>query len=380
MSKKRVAIFGSTGSIGKSALEVIDEQPDHFQVTCLAANSNIDLLEVQAKKYSPKILIVYDESKAKELKKRVPHYTVLSGIEGLEEGAAHLEVDYVLLAMSGFIGIYPAIAAIKAKKQIGIANKEILVCAGDFIVDLAKTYNVTLLPIDSEHSALFQSLKGEQIPSVKRLILTASGGPFLHTSQENLEKITLKEALNHPTWMMGPKITIDSSTLMNKGLEVIEAYYLFGIEPEKIEVVVHPQSIIHSLVEYVDGSILAQLSEPSMKLPIQYALSYPKRLKNLVPTFDFLKNRSLTFLPVDEERFICLKLAKESLKQKKSLPCFLSSANEVLVSRFLEGKITWLEIGKKLEKLISSHSPINMLSLKAIISVDQEARQRAMHI
>ncbi len=356
---------------------VVRHLPEQFQVHSLAVHSNIDLLEKQINEFHPQFAVVFDPASALVLQKRTPHVPILSGLDGLNVAASDAEIDFVMLAMSGSVGLHPALAAISAKKQIGLANKEILVMAGEMISKLAKEQSVELLPVDSEHNALFQCLRNEPLSSVRRLILTASGGPFRTKTLEQLEKVSLKEALCHPNWSMGPKITVDSSTLLNKGLEMIEARWLFGIEPERMDVVVHPQSIVHSLVEYVDGSMLAQLSEPNMVLPIQYAMTYPERKPGLLAPFDFQKFSQLTFEPPDKEKFLCLQLALDALQEGGSCPCALNAAGEVLVERFLSGGISWINIGRKLEKLMSSHRRSNMLSLDSILSVDRETRELA---
>jgi 1-deoxy-D-xylulose-5-phosphate reductoisomerase len=372
---KNISILGSTGSVGKNTLEVV--KSCNFTVQALAANSNVDLLEAQAHVFKPKLLALYDEKAALELKKRVPNIKVVSGIEGLKEAASLNEVDLVVAAMSGSVGLIPTIAAINAKKDIAIANKEVLVCAGNLIVDLAKKNKVKLLPVDSEHSAIFQCLERNK-KYVKRIVITASGGPFLNFSEEKLRSVSAKEALKHPTYSMGEKISIDSSTLMNKGLEVIEAHFLFSVALEKIEVVIHPQSLVHSFVEFVDGSMLAQVSEPNMKIPIQYALSYPKRIKSDISPFDFVKNGSWQFSPPDLKKFRCLYLAYEALKVGKSMPCYMNGVNEVLVKRFLNNEISWIDISLKLEKLMSSHKLENVLDLDTILEVDKMAKMDAL--
>lgn len=377
MPKKRIAVLGSTGSIGVSTLDVVRHLKDCLEIKTLAAKSNIDLLEEQAKEFAPEIVAVYEEEKAIQLQKRLPNCKVVSGMKGLEEAAVYEKVDFVMLAMSGSIGLKPAISAIQAKKGIGLANKEVLICAGELITSLAKKNNVELIPVDSEHSALFQCLQGGKKSEVRRLILTASGGPFYKRSSQELAHVTIKDALAHPNWRMGKKVTIDSSTLMNKGLEVIEAHFLFDMPIEKIEVVIHPQSIIHSLVEYVDSSLLAQLGEHDMKLPIQYALTYPDRKPSLFGPFDFTRYSTLNFFQPDTQKFPCLDLAFEALRTKKSYPCFLNAANEVLVQKFLQGEISWISIGEKLKKLLSSHRPENVLTLEAIQAVDKRARELA---
>lgn len=374
---KRISVLGSTGSIGTSTLQVVRHLPEELKVVALAAKSNIDLLESQAREFSPQIVAVYEPEKALELQRRIPHIPVLIGEEGLKVVASFPEADFAMLAMTGSVGLLPAIEAIEAGKEIGLANKEVLICAGEFISALARKKGVEIIPVDSEHSALFQCLKGEDKKAVRRLILTASGGPFRMRAKGELHSITVEEALSHPNWKMGPKVTIDSSTLINKGFEMIEARWLYGIEPEKIEAVIHPQSRIHSCVEFIDGSILAQMSEPDMVLPIQYALTYPQRKRGILPPYDFLKNGTLTFYPPDLEKFLCLKIATEAMQAGKSYPCYLNAANEVLVDRFLKREIPWISIGTKLEKLISSHHPENLLSLEAILSVDMDARREA---
>lgn len=375
--RKRIAVLGSTGSIGTSTLKIARHLSEDLEIVALAAKSNIGLLEKQAREFNPKLIAVYEAQAARDLQKRLPHIPVLAGMDGLKAAASFAEADYAMLAMTGSVGLVPAIAAIQAKKQIGLANKETLVCAGELISSMARKYGVELIPVDSEHCALFQCLKGEKSQSVRRLILTASGGPFRNKTQAELEHVTVKEAMAHPNYRMGPKVTVDSSTLFNKGLEMIEARWLYGIDPGRIEAVIHPQQQIHSCVEFIDGSILAQMSEPDMLIPIQYALTYPERKPGMLPPYDFLKNGTLHFFPPDKEKFPCLRLAIESLKAGKSCTCFLNAANEVLVERFLKGKISWIEIGRKLEKLISSHKPQNLLTLEAILEVDGLAREKA---
>lgn len=373
--EKRISVLGSTGSIGTSTLRVARHL--NHQVVALAAKSNIELLEKQALEFSPQLIAVFDENPARILQKKLPSIPVLSGMEGLKAVAAFAESDFTMLAMTGSAGLIPAIAAIEAGKQIGLANKEILVCAGELVARLCREKGVTLLPVDSEHSALFQCLRGEKKEAVRRLVLTASGGPFRTYNSIQLAQVTVEKAMSHPNFRMGPKVTVDSSTLMNKGLEMIEARWLFDIAPERIEAVIHPEQRIHSCVEFVDGSMMAQMSEPDMLLPIQYALSYPNREQGLLAPYDFVKNGTLTFFPADLDRFRCLDLAIQALKEGKSYPCFLNAANEVLVDRFLKNKISWVEIGTKLEKLISSHQPQNLLTLDTILEVDTVAREKA---
>ena len=378
---KRLAILGSTGSIGTSTLKIIKQYPEKFQVKALAAKQNIDLLEQQANEFHPELIAVYDKDKALELQKRLPHINVVGGMEGLQEAAAHNDVDFVVSAMTGTLGLIPTVTAIKARKKIGLANKEALVSGGSLVMSLAKENGVQLLPIDSEHSAIFQCLQGQQHSAINRLIITASGGPFrLHTDEE-LNKVTVECSLKHPSWMMGPKITIDCSTLMNKGLEVIEAHWLFGIPIDKIDVIVHPQSIIHSMVEFCDHGLLAQMGQPDMIVPIQYALTYPERYPiNSLKPFDFLKNGTLQFFLPDTKKFRCLQLAFDSVRTGGSMPCYMNAANEVLVERFMKRNIGWKEIGTLLETLMSRHSVQKIRSLEDVLAVDALARAESAKI
>ncbi len=375
---KKIAILGSTGSIGTSTLRIVQHLSDSFSVSVLAANQNIDLLSEQINLFKPELVAVYDSQKARELKKRFPSQKIVCGDEGLQEAASHSSVDFVVMAIVGMRALKPTLSAIRAGKSIGLASKEVLVSAGELIGEMASESGVPLLPIDSEHSALFQCLAGKKLSDVRRLILTASGGPFRSYSSEQLAAVTVEEALAHPTWKMGPKVTIDSSTLVNKGLEMIEARWLFGIPPEKIEVVIHPQSIVHSFVEFIDGSILAQMSEPDMIYPIQYALTHPDRAPGMFPPFDFVKNSTLEFYPHCSKKFPALNLVQNSLRTGGSVPCFLNAANEVLVARFLQKEISWRGIVEKLEKLISRHKIVHPLTVEEVLEVDQEARRAAL--
>ncbi len=375
---KKIAIIGSTGSIGESTIKVAHHLgPDQIQITALAAHSNIDRLEQQAMEFQPELIAVYNETKALELQRRLPHIKVLAGIEGVQAAASESSASFIVSALSGSIGLLPTLAAIKAGKTIGLANKESLVSAGALVMSLAREKGVEIIPIDSEHSALFQCLKGENPKDIRRLIVTASGGPFHNMPLEALPSITVDQALRHPTWSMGPKITIDSSTLMNKGLEVIEARWLFDMPYHKIEVVIHPQSVIHSLIEYTDGSMMAQMSEPSMIIPIQYALTHPKRQPGWLKPFDFTLARTLEFSPPDFSRFKCLKLAFEAIKAGGSLPCYMNAANEVLVQRFLNREIPWLDIGAKLESLMMRHNIEEIHSVDEVLHIEQKARKEA---
>lgn len=375
---KRLAILGSTGSIGKNCLAIARHLgKQEVQIVALAARSNIKLLEEQAREFHPKVVAVYEPDQAVELQRRLQHIPVLCGMEGLEAVAVHEQANLVISAISGAIGLAPTVAAIKAKKNIGFANKEVLVSGGEFVMSLVYAHGIELIPIDSELTALFQCLKGESAKTVQRLLITASGGPFRTFTEEQLKTVTVDHALNHPNYRMGPKVTIDSSTLMNKGLEMIEAHWLFQVPLDKIAIVVHPQQIIHSMVEFIDNSILAQMCEPDMLVPIQYAITYPKRYNGSLKPFDFTKNSSLQFSLPDMNKFRCLKLAYDAIRSGGSLPCYMNAANEVLVHRFLNREIAWNEIAIKLEKLMSKHLVKPMKSLQDIFAVDAMARQEA---
>ncbi|MEJ2613652.1 MAG: 1-deoxy-D-xylulose-5-phosphate reductoisomerase, partial [Ignavibacteriaceae bacterium] len=337
---KKILILGSTGSIGKNSLNVIRNFPDKFKISALTVNKSIDLLEPQIEEFKPEYVVVQNKESAKELKSKIKSKCeVLSGKEGLLSAAANVDYDVLIGAMVGFAGLAPTIEAIKRGKRIALANKETLVVAGELVTGLCKKHNAQIIPVDSEHSAIYQCLVGEKYNQVNKLILTASGGPFLNTSKETFCKVTVEQALNHPNWNMGNKITIDSASMMNKGLEVIEAHWLFGISKNKIEVVIHPQSIIHSMVEFIDGSIKAQLGLPDMKLPIQYALSFPERLANDFPRVSLQKIGNLTFREPDLKKFECLKIAYDVLETGGTAPCILNAANEVAVEKFLNGQI-----------------------------------------
>ncbi|HEX3010214.1 MAG TPA: 1-deoxy-D-xylulose-5-phosphate reductoisomerase [Bacteroidales bacterium] len=358
--KKHIAILGSTGSIGTQALEVIDQYPDAFEVEVLTANNNADLLIRQAMKYVPNVVVIANETKYAHVKEALSNLPikVFCGSDSICQVVEMDSVDMVLTAMVGYSGLLPTIRAIKKGKHIALANKETLVVAGDLITRLAATNRVAILPVDSEHSAIFQCLQGEWNNKVEKILLTASGGPFLGKDRKYLEKATKAEALKHPCWEMGAKITIDSASLMNKGLEVIEARWLFQVPAENIEVVVHPQSIIHSMVQFSDGSIKAQMGLPDMKLPIQYAFSYPLRLTNQLPRLDFAQYPSLTFTKPDTENFRNLKLAFHALEKGGNLPCVLNAANEVVVDAFLRDQVGFLQMSDLIEKAMTSMSYI----------------------
>lgn len=372
-----IAILGSTGSIGKNALKVVSHLQGRVQVAALAAKSNIDLLEQQAIEYQPSLIAVHDPDQAFKLQKRLPGIRVVAGMEGICEAATLPEVETVVAAMVGAAGLIPTAAAIRAKKAIAFANKEVLVAAGAYIVPLAKQHGAILIPVDSEHNAVFQCLRGEEPSSVRKILLTSSGGPFREWSEAQLATATLQDALKHPNFAMGAKITVDSSTMMNKGLEVIEAFWLFGVGKEQIEVLIHPQQKIHSMVEFRDGSILAQMGEPDMLTPIQYAITFPERCQGILPPYDFVKNPRLDFYEPSLNKFICLRLAYDALKAGGTLPCFMNAANEVLVNRFLRGEIAWREIGQKLETLMAAHSNREETSLEGFLATDLEARALA---
>ncbi|MCP5470072.1 MAG: 1-deoxy-D-xylulose-5-phosphate reductoisomerase [Chlamydiales bacterium] len=369
---KKIALLGSTGSIGKSTLEVARHLK--LDVVALGCHSNLELLEKQIQEFQPKVVAVHDRKAAAELRKRVA-IEVLEGEEGMCQLAALPEVEFVLMAILGLAALGPTLCALDAKKALGLANKEVIVSAGELVMSRVDS---PLIPVDSEHSALFQCLQKMEEP--KRLILTASGGPFRNHPKERLASVTREEALAHPTWQMGAKITVDCSTLMNKGFEVIEARWLFDMPMEKIEVVVHPQSIIHSFVEGPDGIVFAQMHEPSMTIPIQYAITYPQRVAGMAPPFDFFAHKQLDFLPPDMERFRCLALAFEAGRQGLSSPCYLNAANEELVKRFLRQEIEWSAIAHKLEKLMERHQASRMHDIETVFAVDQQARREAQEL
>ena len=374
-NNRNIAILGSTGSIGRNTLEVVERFPDRFQVRYLSAHRNIDLLRDQIQRYRPRAVVVREECDAAVLRTMVNGLTeVLSGEEGLCEIVGRSDVDLVVSALVGFAGLVPTVHAIKAGKDIALANKETLVVAGPLVMNSVQAHGVRLLPVDSEHSAILQCLQGEDPSSVKRLILTASGGPFRSLDAARLELTTPDEALAHPTWRMGRKITIDSATLMNKGLEVIEAHWLFGLPAENIHVVIHPQSIIHSLVEFADGSTKAQLGIPDMRMPIQYALTYPERPPAPHPRLDLAALGQMTFEEPDLTRFPCLGLAYEALRKGGTTPAVLNAANEVAVGLFLDRKISFPMIATLIEATVQGHTPVANPTLDDLLRVDAETR------
>lgn len=371
---KNIAILGSTGSIGTQTLEIVRNNRD-LGVSALAAGSNVALLEEQIREFSPKVAVLWEEEAARELRLRVRDtpVRVLSGMEGLLEIARMEEMEVLVTAIVGMIGIRPTIAAIQAGKTIALANKETLVTAGHLIMPLAAERGVSILPVDSEHSAIFQSMHGERRERVTKILLTASGGPFRGRGRAELEDITVEDALKHPNWSMGKKITVDSATLVNKGLEVIEARWLFGVEPERIQVVVHPQSIIHSMVEYADGGIMAQLGMPDMKLPIQYALFYPDRRPMQGKRVDFFALSCLTFERPDTQTFRGLSMAYEALREGGSMPTVFNAANERAVSLFLQRKIRFLEIYDLIQGAMENHRTVAEPSVEEILEAEAQA-------
>ncbi|MDB5131679.1 MAG: 1-deoxy-D-xylulose-5-phosphate reductoisomerase [Mucilaginibacter sp.] len=381
-NKKNIAILGSTGSIGTQALEVIKGNTDLFTVFMLTAQSNADLLVQQALKFAPRYAIICDSSKYLYVKQALAHtdVNVLAGIEAIIDTVTHPDIHMVLTAMVGFAGLEPTIAAIQAGKDIALANKETLVVAGELVTGLAKKHGVKILPVDSEHSAIFQCLAGEEGNAVEKIILTASGGPFRGKNLDFLTSVTKEDALKHPNWVMGAKITIDSASLMNKGLEVIEAKWLFDLNASQIDVIVHPQSIIHSLVQFEDGSLKAQMGLPDMKLPIQYALSYPKRLKNNFKRFDFINYPHLTFEKPDKNTFRNLDLAFEALRQGGNMPCIINAANEVAVAGFLNKNIGFLAISTVIEQCMQQIAYKKHPALADYLNTDKETRIFAQNL
>ena len=370
---KKIAILGSTGSIGTQTLDVVREHSDELQVVALAAGSNKERLKEQIKEFHPKLVSLSDGKKAQELKEELAgeQVEVVCGMEGLIEVAGADSADVVVTAVVGMMGILPTMEAIKKGKDIALANKETLVTAGHLIIPMAKEYGVSILPVDSEHSAIFQSLQGEPKAALDKILLTASGGPFRGKSAEFLETVTLEDALNHPNWSMGPKITIDSSTMVNKGLEVMEAKWLFGVDYSQIEVVIQPQSIIHSMVQYVDGAIIAQLGTPDMRVPIEYALFYPERRSLSGDRLDFSKLSQITFEKPDYKVFRGLSLAIEAGKTGGTMPTVFNAANERAVAKFLKGEIKYTDIVRSIEKCMDAHKVSAHPDLEEILATEQ---------
>lgn len=379
MTKKGIAILGSTGSIGTQALEVIEAYPDHFDLQVLTANHNADLLIEQALRYKPNCVVIVCEDKYEKVKDALTaeDIQVYTGEDSMAQVVTYNDVHIVLTALVGYAGLKPTLAAIEAKKSIALANKETLVVAGDLVTRMARENGVNIYPVDSEHSAIFQCLVGEFHNPVEKIYLTASGGPFRGWTKEALKNVTPQQALKHPNWSMGAKITIDSASLMNKGLEVIEAKWLFNLKPEQIDVIVHPQSIVHSLVQFRDGSMKAQMGLPDMKLPIQFALTYPERFKTDFPRFNFMDYPQLTFEQPDRETFRNLDLAYEAMQLGGTAACALNAANEVTVQAFLESRIGFLQIGEINEKVMRAASFVKNPAYEDYVAVDAEARKLA---
>lgn len=372
---KHIAILGSTGSIGTQALDVIRWHPDEYAAEVLCAGSNVELLIKQALEFKPNAVVIADETKYNTLRDALSNEDIktYAGAEAMSDVMNMESIDMVLAAIVGFAGLRPTLKAIEAGKTIALANKETMVVAGGIVTDTAAQHHAPILPVDSEHSAIFQSLVGEYSP-VEKILLTASGGPFYGRNRESLEGVTLEEALKHPNWSMGRKVTIDSATLMNKGLEVIEARWLFDVPAEKIQVVVHPQSVIHSMVQFEDGSVKAQLGIPSMKTPIQYAFSFPKRVSSPLPRLDFAKYGQLTFGEPDTKTFRCLDLAYSAIAKGGNMPCIMNAANEVAVQKFIDGHIRFLDIADFVERRMQTATYIAKPSLDDLFETDREVR------
>lgn len=377
---KRIAILGSTGSVGVTTLDVIGRSHERFQAVALAAGRNIRRLREQMERFQPRIVSVLTPEAAREIRDTTPGYRgeILAGEEGLRAVATCSEADVVVSALVGAVGLLPTLEAIRAGKTIALANKEVMVVAGELVTREAAARGVRILPVDSEHSAVFQALSNHPPEAVRRIVLTASGGPFLHTPMERLARVTPTDALQHPTWKMGSKITIDSATLMNKGLEVIEARWLFGVDASRIAVIVHPQSVVHSMVEFVDGSVMAQLAVPDMAIPVAYALAYPERMSlPHLPRLDLTAGQGLTFFTPEEEKFPCLGLAYRALLRGGDAPAVLNAANEIAVERFLGGDLRFTDIPRLIEDVLESHVTAPGDSIEALLAADRWAREVA---
>ncbi len=379
---KQLSILGSTGSIGVSTLEIVAAHPDRFRIIGLTAGKNLDLLASQIKQFSPRIAAVALQEDVPRLKQLCEGLDVkiVGGVEGLIEAATAEETDMVVAAIVGAAGLIPTAAAIRAGKDIALANKEILVTAGHLFMEMVNEYGVKLYPVDSEHSAIFQSLEGHRNKDINKIILTASGGPFLNTSLDQLASVNVQDALNHPNWSMGRKITIDSATMMNKGLEVIEAHWLFNAPMEKISINIHPQSIIHSMVEYIDGCVIAQLGTPDMKAPIAYALSYPERIATGIQPLDLTTLSGLTFFKPDMEKFRCLGLAYRAIQEGESMPAVMNAANEIAVDAFLKAQIGFLQIARIIESTMDTHKAHGLNTIEEVLQADQWGRTTARDI
>ena len=382
MKKRQLAIIGSTGSIGTQALEVVSEHSDLFEVYALTANNQVDLLINQARKYMPEVVVIANERKYPELKEALEDLPikVWAGADAIAQMVQSEPIDMVLTAMVGYSGLRPTISAIKAGKAIALANKETLVVAGELIMKLAAEHKVPILPVDSEHSAIFQCLTGAYDNPIEKILLTASGGPFRRKTLEELATVTKAQALRHPNWTMGAKITIDSASMMNKGFEMIEAKWLFDVTPDQVQVVVHPQSVIHSMVQFEDGAVIAQLGIPDMKLPIAYAFSFPTRMRSMAPRLDFNQYSTLTFEEPDMERFRNLAFAFEAARQGGNMPCILNAANEVVVAAFLQDRIGFLQMSDVIERTMRKASFIVNPSYEDYVATDTEARRLAAEL
>ena len=382
MKKRQLAILGSTGSIGTQALEVVSEHSDLFEVYALTANNQVDLLINQARKYMPEVVVIANERKYPELKEALEDLPikVWAGADAIAQMVQSEPIDMVLTAMVGYSGLRPTISAIKAGKAIALANKETLVVAGELIMKLAAEHKVPILPVDSEHSAIFQCLTGAYDNSIEKILLTASGGPFRRKTLEELATVTKAQALRHPSWTMGAKITIDSASMMNKGFEMIEAKWLFDVTPDQVQVVVHPQSVIHSMVQFEDGAVIAQLGIPDMKLPIAYAFSFLTRMRSMAPRLDFNQYSTLTFEEPDMERFRNLAFAFEAARQGGNMPCILNAANEVVVAAFLQDRIGFLQMSDVIERTMRKASFIVNPSYEDYVATDTEARRLAAEL
>jgi 1-deoxy-D-xylulose-5-phosphate reductoisomerase len=377
---KRIAILGSTGSIGISALDIIEKNQERFEVVALAAGQNVNLIKKQIEKFRPKFVALKNKEKAFKLGKVLTknnNIKILYGEEGLKEIASCAAADMVLSAISGAAGLMPTLAAIEAGKDIALANKETMVIAGEIVTKQARKRGVKILPVDSEHSAIFQCLEGQKRNNLLRIILTASGGPFLNFTKKKLTEVTPRQALRHPKWKMGKKITIDSASLMNKGLEVIEARWLFNLGYNNIDVLIHPQSVVHSMVEFIDGSILAQMGIPDMRIPIAYALTYPERITNDLPPLNLLETGNLEFYKPDIKKFPCLSLAYNAGISGGTNPAVLNAANEIAVEAYINGKIKFTDLPKIIEKVLASHNSVKNPSLEEILHADRWARIQA---
>lgn len=382
MKKRQLAILGSTGSIGTQALEVVSEHSDLFEVYALTANNQVDLLINQARKYMPEVVVIANERKYPELKEALEDLPikVWAGADAIAQMVQSEPIDMVLTAMVGYSGLRPTISAIKAGKAIALANKETLVVAGELIMKLAAEHKVPILPVDSEHSAIFQCLTGAYDNPIEKILLTASGGPFRRKTLEELATVTKAQALRHPNWTMGAKITIDSASMMNKGFEMIEAKWLFDVTPDQVQVVVHPQSVVHSMVQFEDGAVIAQLGIPDMKLPIAYAFSFPTRMRSMAPRLDFNQYSTLTFEEPDMERFRNLAFAFEAARQGGNMPCILNAANEVVVAAFLQDRIGFLQMSDVIERTMRKASFIVNPSYEDYVATDTEARRLAAEL